>query len=149
MDHYIFTDSSSVRQLVTKRGVGTVRHLDGKLLWIQTRKGFKMVQVPTDSSIADLNTKPLGGQQIRHLMHLNDYWHSEDQVRVGDYERREFEEKKNLQERRKGQQDCKDACENGSVGGLAANGYRSILERRRQYPVWIGRHETGRDEGIQ
>ena len=29
------------------------------------------------------------------------------------------------------EQDCKDACENGNVGGLAANGYRSVPERRR------------------
>ena len=40
VDHYIFTDSSSARQLVTKRGVGKVRHLDGKLLWIQNREDF-------------------------------------------------------------------------------------------------------------
>ena len=39
--------------------------------------------------------------------------------------------KRTLQERSK---DCKDACENGSIGGLAANGYRSI-PRRRQQPV--------------
>ena len=43
--HYIFADSSSARQLVMKRGVGKVRHLDGKLLWIQSRKDFNMLQV--------------------------------------------------------------------------------------------------------
>ena len=32
VDHYVFADSSSARQLVTKRGVGKVNHLDGKLL---------------------------------------------------------------------------------------------------------------------
>ena len=32
VDHYIFTDSLSACQLVMKRGVGKVRHLDGKLL---------------------------------------------------------------------------------------------------------------------
>ena len=32
VDRYIFTDSSSARQLVMKRGFGKVRHLDGKLL---------------------------------------------------------------------------------------------------------------------
>ena len=31
-------------------------------------KDFKMVQVPTDSNMADLNTKPPGGQRIRYLM---------------------------------------------------------------------------------
>ena len=64
MDNYIFTDSPSARQLVTKIGVGKVRRLDGKLLWIQSRKEFKMVQVPTDGNIADLNTKPLGKQML-------------------------------------------------------------------------------------
>ena len=64
VDNYIFTDSPSARQLVTKIGVGKVRRLDGKLLWIQSRKEFKMVQVPTDGNIADLNTKPLGKQML-------------------------------------------------------------------------------------
>ena len=58
VDCYIFTDSSSARRLVMKRGVGKVRHLDGKLLWDQSRRDFKMVQVPTDSNMTDLNTKP-------------------------------------------------------------------------------------------
>ena len=51
-----------------KRGVGKVRLLDGKLLWgygfwIQNRKDFNMVQVPTDSNMEDkdINTRPLGG----------------------------------------------------------------------------------------
>ena len=78
-----------MRQLVTKREVGKVRHLDGKLLygkllWTQNRKDFKMVQVPTDSNVADFNAKPLGGQRNRYLMNLVGYWHSEDQVRVGE-----------------------------------------------------------------
>ena len=58
MAHYILTYSSSARQLVMKRGVGKVRHLDGQLLWVQNTKDFKMVQVPTDS-----NTAELGGQR--------------------------------------------------------------------------------------
>ena len=72
-----------------------MRHLDGKLLWIQNRKDFRMVQVPTNSNMADLNTKPLGGQR-RYLMNLIGCWHSEHQVRVGEYERMEFEEKDNF-----------------------------------------------------
>ena len=47
-------------------------------------------------------------------MNLIGYWRTEDQVRVREYERMEFEE----EFCRKGQQDCKDACENGSVAGL-------------------------------
>ena len=39
---------------MTKRGVGKVRHLDGKLLWIQNRQDFKMVHVLADSNVAGL-----------------------------------------------------------------------------------------------
>ena len=42
----------SARQLVVKRGFGKVRHLDEKLLWIQSREDFNMVQAPTDSNAA-------------------------------------------------------------------------------------------------
>ena len=93
VDRYMFTGSSSTRQLVMKRGVGKVRHLD------QSRKDPKMVQVPTNSNAADINTKPLGGQRIRYLMDLIGYWQSEDQIRVGEYKRREYEGEKILEER--------------------------------------------------
>ena len=38
---------------------GKVRHLDGKLLWVQNRKDFTVVQVPTDSNVADIDTNHL------------------------------------------------------------------------------------------
>ena len=58
MDHCIFTDSSSARQLVVKGGVGKVRHLDGELLWVQNRNDFtmRMAQGATDSNMVDINT---------------------------------------------------------------------------------------------
>ena len=71
-----------------------MRHLDGKLLWIQNRKDFKMVQ-PTDSNMADTNTKPQG-QRMRYLMNLIGYWHNADQTRVGERERKVYEEEKNF-----------------------------------------------------
>ena len=52
VDHYIYTDSSSARQLAMKRGLGNARHLDGKLSWIQQIKGkisgwYKYQQIAT------------------------------------------------------------------------------------------------------
>ena len=73
-----------------------MRHLDGKLLWIQSRKDFKMAQASTDSNIADIGRLQRPGQRIRYLLNLIGRWHSEDQVRVGKYERREYEEQKEL-----------------------------------------------------
>ena len=58
-------------------------------------KDFKMAQVPADSSIADLNAKPLGKQRTKYLMNLIGYWHSEEQT-VGEHERKVCEEKKNF-----------------------------------------------------
>ena len=45
-----------------------------------------MVQVPTDSNMADINTKPLRGQRI--IFHV--------QTRVGEPERKPYEQKKNF-----------------------------------------------------
>ena len=72
---------------------------------------------PTDSAMADINTKPLGGQRIRCLMNFIGCWRNEDQSKVGECEIKVFEGKN-----RKGQQNGQDACENGRVGGLAASG---------------------------
>ena len=55
-----------------------------------------MVQVPTDTSIADINAKPLGGQSIRFLINLFGSWHNGEKSRVGELERKAYEEKKNF-----------------------------------------------------
>ena len=60
--HYILVDNMAARMLANKRGVGRIRHLSGKLLWIQGRTAggdIIVIQVSTDLNIADLGTKPL------------------------------------------------------------------------------------------
>ena len=99
VDPYIFTDSSSARQRVMKGGFGKVRHLDGKLPWIQNRQDLNTVQVPTDGKMTDINT--LGGQRTRFLMHLIGFWHSEEQTRVGELEGKAYEGKRTKQARSK------------------------------------------------
>ena len=75
---------------------------------VQNRKDFKMVQVPTDSNMADINTKPLGGQKVRYLMNLIGFWHSEER---SNQSRRVWEKGVRRQQElcRKGYSDCKDA----------------------------------------
>eukprot|EP00435_Cladocopium_sp_Y103_P063267 s968_g24.t2 len=66
------TDSSSARQLAAKQGVGKVRHLDGKILWIQQRVlcgDVQLQQLPTIWNIADLCTKALTQQRVKLLLH--------------------------------------------------------------------------------
>jgi hypothetical protein len=48
VEHIQFTDSSSARQLASRQGCGKVRHLSGKILWIQERvnDGFVLLTNP-------------------------------------------------------------------------------------------------------
>ena len=72
IEHYLFTDSSSAKQLSTRQGVGKVKHVAGKLLWIQDavlRKQVMLIQVPTLWNLSDLGTKPLGAKHLRLLLH--------------------------------------------------------------------------------
>ena len=72
VEHIQFTDSSSARQLASRQGCGKVRHLSGKILWIQKRvnDGFVLWrQIPTAWNCADIGTKSLSQQRLLVLMH--------------------------------------------------------------------------------
>ena len=72
VSHYLLTDSSSARQLASKQGVGKVRHLDGKILWIQQHVlsgDVFLQQLPTAWNVADLCTKALPQQRVKVLLH--------------------------------------------------------------------------------
>jgi len=67
-----WTDNSAARQLVCRQGVGRIRHLSGKLLWVQglvLEKEISVGQVPTEWIYSDIGTKPLN--RTRMLMLLN------------------------------------------------------------------------------
>ena len=69
--HVQFTDSSSARQLASRQGVGRVRHLSGKVFWVQHMVNDKLVilrQVPTAVNVADIGTKSLAKQRLSYLM---------------------------------------------------------------------------------
>ena len=72
IEHYLFTDSSSAKQLASRQGVGKVKHIAGKLLWIQdavSQQQVALVQVPTLWNLSDIGTKPLGTKRLRLLLH--------------------------------------------------------------------------------
>jgi len=67
LEHIVYTDSSSARQLACRQGSGKVRHLSGKLLWIQGKTAdgsFQLRQVRAACNIADIGTKTLGRQRL-------------------------------------------------------------------------------------
>ena len=72
LEHVQYTDSSSARQLASRQGVGKVRHLSGKILWVQEKVNEGTVnlrQVPTVWNVADIGTKCLNQQRMMVLMH--------------------------------------------------------------------------------
>ena len=70
--HVMFTDSSSGRQLAMRQGTGKVKHLSGKVLWIQdcVKNGdVELSQISTVWNVSDIATKALGSQRMQLLLH--------------------------------------------------------------------------------
>ena len=71
IQHVQYTDSSSARQLASRQGCGKVRHVAGKILWIQQRVADGQIdlrQVETLWNLADIGTKSLSQQRLFLLM---------------------------------------------------------------------------------
>eukprot|EP00435_Cladocopium_sp_Y103_P041733 s2725_g11.t1 len=57
-----FTDNSAARQLASRHGVGKIRHLSGKILWVQDlvfNKKLTLAQIPTMWNYSEIGAKPL------------------------------------------------------------------------------------------
>ena len=66
-----FTDSSSARQLLGRQGCGKIRHLSGKVLWVQENiknRHALLIQIPTAWNTDDIGTKTLGFMTYRQLI---------------------------------------------------------------------------------
>ena len=92
VEHVLFTDSSSGRQLAMRQGTGRVKQLSGKVLWIQdaVRNGIiQLSQIPTIWNVSDIGTKALGVQRTQLLLHELNIASSPDFFVVGmpEYER--------------------------------------------------------------
>lgn len=67
------SDSSAGLGMAQRQGVGRVRHLDTRLLWLQDAVRSKRLAVekwPGDTNISDIGTKYLDGARLRRLMDL-------------------------------------------------------------------------------
>ena len=71
----LYTDSSSAKCFMERRGLGKNRHIQTKYMWIQERlaaKDFVLKKVSTHANLADLMTKALSGAVVRkHLQSMN------------------------------------------------------------------------------
>ena len=71
VEHWQWTDNQAARQLVSKQGVGKIRHLAGQLLWIQEKvmaQELMVGQVPAALNCSDVGTKALSKARLFLLM---------------------------------------------------------------------------------
>ena len=64
----LYINSSSSRQLISRKGLGKARHLDVNLLWIQKMKNVIVKPIKGTENPADLGTKALSRDKIRKYM---------------------------------------------------------------------------------
>ncbi len=89
MEHFALVDNTAAKQIANKKGVGKIRHLDGKMLWIQeyTSSGkVKVTQIPTDLNLFDVGTKPLSMSRTQALLYCIGMVDGEDNHAVGEAE---------------------------------------------------------------
>eukprot|EP00435_Cladocopium_sp_Y103_P011431 s2868_g3.t1 len=86
IEHILYTDSSSARQLAQRQGVGKIKHLDAKILWIQSKvqeKSVVLSQISTVWNVSDAGTKVLGAGRLRLLLHQLGMFLQHGDERVG------------------------------------------------------------------
>ena len=92
--HECLVDNSAALHLCHRRGPGKLRHIAGKLLWIQdlvAQEELRVKPVGTIRNVADLGTKPLSRTRIMLIL----YWcntRSGDDEKIGEEEYIKMEE---------------------------------------------------------
>ena len=71
VEHCCMVDNSAALHLCHRKGPGKLRHVSGKLLWIQDavlQEQLKVMPVGTVKNVADLGTKPLSKNRINLIL---------------------------------------------------------------------------------
>lgn len=80
----LWSDSSAARSFASRKGVGRMRHLEVRHLWLQAEVSGQRVllrRVAGEANPADLLTKYLGVKEVfRHLLTLNLHWISRNRI---------------------------------------------------------------------
>ena len=67
----LILDNAAAKQILLRSGVGRIRHLSCRILWIQQMVRERMLEtaaIPTKENCADLGTKRLRRERIRYLL---------------------------------------------------------------------------------
>ena len=82
---HLYTDNRAVRMLSLKCGVGRLRHIKGRMLWLQEKMAngeLEIKQVQTAWNVADLNTKGLSRDSFLVCCSCWDLWMRKEMVLV-------------------------------------------------------------------
>ena len=91
----LHTDNSAVRMLSRKLGAGRLRHIRGRLLWLQEKvAGNELIikQIKTNYNIADINTKALNKDRHHCLLFMLGFVCNGDAVGESEFSKMEAKE---------------------------------------------------------
>ena len=86
----LHTDNSAVKMLSVKLGAGRLRHIKGRLLWLQDKVAagdLQIKQVRTSQNVADLNTKALSRDRFYCLLYMFGFTVNGEKVGEAEYTR--------------------------------------------------------------
>ena len=86
----LHVDNSAERNVAAKLGVGRLRHISGRMMWMQQllrAKEIEIRQVSTTYNIADLNTKGLTRERFFALLWMIGYVDADGRVGENEYAR--------------------------------------------------------------
>ena len=91
----LHTDNSAVKMLAVKLGSGRLRHIRGRLLWLQQRVScgeLVIKQIKTIYNVSDLNTKSLSKDRFMSLLYMLNFVCHEQRVGLDEFERMQSRE---------------------------------------------------------
>ena len=114
IEHIHWVDNSAARQLVARQGVEKIRHLSGKILWIQAlvlQSELTVGQIPTEWNRSDIGTKAVEKGRLLTLLHML------GAMDPGTHEVLGPEEYEQATQKVQGQKNMKKPCENRDAYG--------------------------------
>ena len=85
----LYIDSSAARGILSRRGVGRLRHLNCRVLWLQNLVGEKLLVVKAVLGAinpSDIATKRLSISRLESLLYLFGIWDSANNSLVGPHD---------------------------------------------------------------
>ena len=91
----LHVDNSAVKMLSLKQGAGRLRHIKGRLLWLQSKVAsheLRIKQVKTIFNVSDVNTKPLQKDRFLGLLFLLGFTSDGNEVGADEFARLQSKE---------------------------------------------------------